>query len=118
MNALSLVPVLDQVPASYRNEEELQSLLHAQLIAAGIHSEREVRLSDGRSRIDILAGRIGIEVKVKGSLADVRRQLSRYAATGDIDELVLVTTRSAHHRIPPTIAGVPLVLCSLVGRVL
>lgn len=118
MTALSLVPILERVPTSYRNEEELQALLYAELVAAGVQSEREVRLSDGRSRIDILAGRVGIEVKVKGSLADVRRQLSRYAATGDVDELILVTTRSAHHRIPPTLAGVPLVLCSLVGRVL
>jgi len=110
-----LIDAIQRAPLGYATEAQLQEQLAAALTAAGHDVIREVVLSDGSSRIDLTVGRIGLEVKVKGSLPDVRRQLSRYARTGDIDELILVTTRSAHHAIPGSLAGVPLHLCSLVG---
>lgn len=114
--AAVLIDAMLRAPLAYASEAQLQEQLAAALTSAGFDAKREVVLSDGSSRIDILVGRIGIEVKVKGSLPDVRRQLSRYARTDELDELVLVTTRSAHHSIPAGIAGKPLHLCTLVGR--
>lgn len=119
--------VADQLRAgavniSYTNEIELQDALATVL---GLHPlEREVPLTDGRSRIDMVVTDLlgseiavtGVEVKVDGSLADVLRQLHRYAGCTELDELVLVTTRSKHHRIPATIGArqIPLHLVSLV----
>lgn len=80
----------------YANETELQTGIAAVLADAGVNVRREVRLSD-RDRIDLFtpAG-IGIEVKVDGQHRDVWRQLRRYAATGQLRELLLVTTRARH----------------------
>lgn len=100
-------------PITYMSEDELQEALAAVL---GDSAVREVRLSDGRSRIDILMHGVGVEVKVAGSLADVIRQLDRYAACEEIRELVLVTTRSKHHHIPALIGArrIPLHLVTLI----
>lgn len=59
---------------------------------------REVQIGPG-DRIDFLIDRIGIEVKVAGQPAKVADQLRRYADTGCLSELVLVTTRSRHTTI-------------------
>lgn len=56
----------------------------------GIICEAEVRLTP-KDRIDLLAGTVGIEVKVAGSRRDVARQLERYAASDRIEALVLAT---------------------------
>lgn len=113
--ARALVDAILATPLAYANEAELQAQLASALTAAGYDVEREVVLDDGASRIDLQVGRIGIEVKVKGSLPDIRRQLARYARDKHLDELILVTTRAAHHGIPATLGGKPLTLCSLVG---
>jgi hypothetical protein len=93
----------------YSSEDQLQEGLAGALAAAGIVAEREVRLGP-RDRIDLLAGRVGIEVKVKGAASDVARQLARYASSDRVDELVLVTTRSSHWRVPRTVNGKPVVV--------
>jgi hypothetical protein len=60
----------------YRDEAQLQEGICQLLAEAGIAAEPEARLSD-RDRIDLLAGSIGIEVKVAGNPAEVTRQLRR-----------------------------------------
>lgn len=102
---------------AWNNEYALQRWLNDKITEAGGNSIRELRLSDLRSRIDIfvsapvehgvVAG-VGIEVKIKGSAADVLRQLERYAKCEEITELVLVTTKSSHLRMPATLNGKPL----------
>lgn len=44
-------------------------------------------------RIDFMVGRVGIELKVDGGSAEVLRQLDRYAASPDVDALVLISSR-------------------------
>lgn len=117
---------------AYRNEDDLQAAI-SNAIAA--EHQREVRLSDHQSRIDlyvptadppnrpypggtpvaVLTAGIGIEVKVDGSLEAVTRQLTRYAACPEIEALILVTTRARHNRIPTTIGArrIPLHLVTL-----
>jgi hypothetical protein len=68
--------------------------------------EREVAIGTG-SRLDLLLGRIGIEVKVKGTPANVARQLQRYAGSDRVDALVLATTVHTHRAMPATLGGVP-----------
>jgi hypothetical protein len=66
---------------------------------------REVKLS-AAERIDFLmADGLGIEVKVKGSLSDVTRQLHRYAQITEIKSLLLVTTKARHLEAPRSLNG-------------
>lgn len=94
----------------YASEGELQQQLADVLAGAGVPVAREVRLTP-RDRIDLLAGDVGIEVKVKGARVPLR-QLQRYAAHPRVAGLLLVTTRAAE--LPPTIGGKPAGVVSLL----
>ncbi|UWD83630.1 hypothetical protein NY057_05135 [Curtobacterium flaccumfaciens] len=119
MTAAEVIDILSGAQLTFVHEDELQAGLAAALGEAGVAARREVVLSDGRSRIDLLTDdRIGVEVKVAGSWANVVRQLTRYAKCPEVDELVLVTTRVAHHRIPAALEGKPVHLLSLIGAAL
>lgn len=99
----------------WTTEDDLQRGIQEVLDGHQVYPTREVVLSDGISRIDLLAGGTGIEVKVQGSWANVVRQLTRYAKCPEIVSLVLVTSRAKHHHIPEQLCGKPLHLVSLVG---
>jgi hypothetical protein len=90
----------------YANEEQLQQGVETALRASGLPTQREVRLS-ARDRIDLLVGRVGIEVKVASNWETVLRQLRRYARSDLLDEIVLVTDRVRHGRIPLELDGKP-----------
>lgn len=110
-----IASILTAAQLTFITEDDLQAAIKAELDAHLVYPDREVRLSDGHSRIDLLAGRIGIEVKIKGGWADVIRQLTRYAHCDEISALVLVTTKARHHSIPTELAGKPVSLVSLIG---
>ena len=78
---------------AYIDEDELQQGIAA--VLSPFDAEREVRL-DSRCRIDLLAGRVGIEVKVGGSAAALLRQVERYAEQDALAALVVVTSRVRH----------------------
>lgn len=89
----------------WATEDDLQQGLAQALDAAGRAVSREVRLN-AHDRIDLLVGHVGIEVKTTGAWRDVQRQLHRYLESDLIDELVLVSAKAVHRRIPQgTIAG-------------
>jgi hypothetical protein len=115
LHAEHIVDVLTESQMQFVTEAELQAEIATALAAAGVDAVREVRLSDGVSRIDLMSADVGIEVKTNGSWADVFRQLTRYAHCPEIRSLVLVSTRTRHHHLPPEVAGVPLRLVSMVG---
>jgi hypothetical protein len=98
---------------TYRDEGQLQDGLAAVFAAQAVVAEREVRLAS-RDRIDFLVGRVGVEVKTRGQVAAVARQLQRYAASDRIDALLLVTAVARHLTLPATIGGKPLVVASLL----
>jgi len=112
-----IVDTLSALVPSYRDEYDLQTALAGALEQAGIRLEREHRLSDGESRVDMWVARqgIAIEVKIKGTAAQVIRQVSRYARCREVNTVVLVTTRASHHRVPRDLHGKPVVLVSLIG---
>lgn len=65
-------------------------------------------------RIDLLAGRVGIELKVDGGWAEVLRQLDRYAASPDVDALILITSRRRlASGLPAELRGKPLASLSV-----
>lgn len=80
---------------NYATEDALQEGLAVMLTGQGYEVEREVRIV-GRRRIDLLTGDVGIEVKIDGRVADVRRQLARYARSERVGSLLLVTNRVRH----------------------
>lgn len=82
----------------WASEVELQRGIAAALEHAGLPVEREVRLN-ARDRIDLLVGRVGIEVKTAGAWRDVGRQCDRYLDSDMLDELVLVTAKAQHRRV-------------------
>jgi len=101
-----IVGSLATTRTSHTDEAGLQQMIESILQLQGLDVQREVRLTPS-DRIDFMVGRVGIEVKVASSLAEVTRQLRRYAITGAVDHLVLVTTKVRHRSIGPDILGVP-----------
>lgn len=98
----------------YSDEHQLHDGIAQALAAAGVTAVAEARLS-AADRIDFLAGRVGIEVKVAGTAAAVTRQMRRYAASPDVDALVLVTNRARHRAMPAEIGGKPVRVVWLSG---
>lgn len=85
------------------SEEELHALVARTLEEAGIEAQHEVRLAP-RCRIDFMAGSIGIEIKKsRPQKAALTAQLARYAACGQVDELVVIAPRGVN--LPRTIGG-------------
>lgn len=103
--------------ARYRwsSEADLQDGLEQLFQILMLNYEREVKLADGE-RIDFMVGRVGVEVKIKGTQTSVLAQLERYAP--HVDELVLVTGRLQLTRMPETVGGVPLTVVPLMRSLL
>ena len=114
-----LADLAEQLAAyRYRSLHELgvQAGIAEVLRTAGIDFTTEEKL-DTKSRIDFLAGVIGIEVKVDGTWPDVQRQLIRYAKHDRVQGLLLATTRHKH-TMPETLEGKPLRVVILRGGLL
>jgi hypothetical protein len=84
---------------SYVSENELQAAITAALEQAGFHVEREVRIPNGR--LDILVGRVAVEVKLAGPTSKLERQVLRYLADDRVDGVVVVTNRMRHGLLSP-----------------
>jgi hypothetical protein len=109
---------LEQMLADLRpalpGEIGLQDAIAAALTSAGATFTREMHI-DQRSRIDFAVGRVGIEVKVKGSIGDVARQVQRYARSGLFDVLLVATTCPRHTDLPDSLAGIPIRVIVMSG---
>lgn len=81
---------------------------------AGLGFVAEYRLNE-RDRIDMFAGGLGIEFKIQASIADVLRQLDRYAACPAIRALLFVTTKRRLANLPAMLRDVPLVTVCMGG---
>lgn len=96
----------------YADEEQLQEAIETALARGGYSYQREVKL-DIHGRIDFLVERVGIEVKVAGSTAEVLRQLRRYTRSEAIDEILLITTRLRHTQLSDAELAKPLTVVAL-----
>ena len=100
--------------AHFADEPELHTAVAEGLRELGLVALHEASLSR-TARADFLVPERGlvVEIKVGGSLADLTRQLYRYAEHEACRELLVVTTRAKHRRLPPEILGKPLELIHL-----
>lgn len=98
----------------YASEDDLQRALASILENEGYEPRREVRLSR-RDRIDLMVGRVGIEVKVAGKPEAVMRQLVRYSESPEVDALILVTARARHGWGDGEVGGKPVRVVSVLG---
>ncbi|MGH3825963.1 MAG: hypothetical protein ACRDQX_02120 [Pseudonocardiaceae bacterium] len=114
-DAATVTAVIRSYRFTYSAETQLQEGVAAAFATAGVPAEREARLSP-IDRIDFLIGRVGVEVKIAGSVGAVLGQLQRYALH-DLSALVLVTTRARHLALPTTVGGLPLHIVHLGGAV-
>lgn len=103
MSRAKIAELLTSYKFNFSDEKQLQQGIAGVLEVHNIPFEREVTLS-AKDIIDFMIGKIGLEVKIQESFADVARQLHRYAQLEEIDELILVTTKS-QHQMPAEING-------------
>ncbi len=99
------------------HEKATQAAIELHLAARlplGVLMEREKRLSAADIPDFLIDGRIAIEIKVrKLQRPQVLRQLERYAACADVEEIVLATSKGLS--VPARINGKPAFHLSL-GR--
>ncbi len=112
----------------FGNERELQLGIDQVLRSAGLSVTREASLGVSGT-IDFLVGLrvsesqsqqqdVGIEVKVRGTRADVTRQVHRYLQSASLRAIVLVTTRSTLRGLPDVISQKPVHVIHLLGGLL
>lgn len=111
-DAREIVDLIRRHRLDLSNEKVTQQQLTDLFTAQNISFEREKRLT-ARDIVDFLVqGGIAVEVKLHGAKKmSVFRQLKRYAAHDDVNELVLVTNLSMG--LPPEIEGKPAYYASL-----
>lgn len=71
----------------------------------GIEYDREVVLEDGVSVPDFVIHCVAVELKVKGGVMAIFRQVERYAQNQSVHGIVLATASTM--RLPATVAGKP-----------
>lgn len=99
--------VLDAIRQVRCGASEPEASLHAQILSAleaqHLPAVHEVKLAP-RCRIDVMCGGIGIEIKKsRPDAAALVRQLARYAACEQIEELLVIAPRGV--KLPKTIGG-------------
>jgi hypothetical protein len=103
MTSADLVAILNASAGhAQASEAALSELIESVLQSLTLDARKEVWLNS-TDRIDYMVGRVGIELKVKGSVSSITRQLSRYAQSPQVDELILVTTRMQHRSVPASL---------------
>lgn len=110
--------VLQATPLPRTPEIRLQNAIALALADHGFLFHREVRLTPEDVIDFVVDDRLGIEVKVDGSLSEVTRQLHRYAHSERVSELLLVTTRSKHRPMPPAFGRTPIRVLHLLSGAL
>lgn len=100
------------------NEIALQDGLATALTQSNIAFEREVSLSE-RDRPDfVLENGLLIEVKIKGSFAQLLRQCARYAKHDCVKAILVAGTPFWIPTLPAEVSGKPLYHLRLIGSLL
>lgn len=117
MTARDLYTLLSGYALRHPNEATLQFAIQQCFDQNGVSYEREVRLNED-DRPDFMVAKVAVEVKVKGSPAEVIRQLHRYAQHQCVSEILLVTTLPRHLEMPSRFNDKPIVALWIGGNAL
>lgn len=118
MNATEVVATLARYRIMGLAEAVVQDQIERALRQEGIAFEREVELAPG-DRIDFMVGAVGVEVKTKGTRAQIIRQLARYIRNDRVGEVILAaTSRRVLASMPDEITGAPITKHLLQGGLL
>ena len=93
----SVIAALSGKRYTYNAEIRLHAGLPAPLDDRDIAYERELHVTGGR--IDFVVGSVGVEVKIKGSVDALRRQIERYSEDDRFAEFLVVTTKPIHRAV-------------------
>lgn len=91
---------------SFNNEKELQDGIELALQNRNVQYIREA-IVPPKDRVDFLVGSIGVEVKIKSSLANLTRQIHRYAQWEGISSVLVITSLNRLRNLPATLNGKP-----------
>jgi hypothetical protein len=100
------------------DEREMQDGIEQLLGRAGLEFAREHRLGP-RDVLDFyVAPLLAIEVKTKGTLAALTRQIFRYAEHDAVSELMVITSRfRLGAQLPTSVLGKPCTVVVLAGGI-
>lgn len=101
----------------WTSEKDLQKGIGQVFQEMGLPFSREHRLGPKDIPDFLIDGSLCLEVKIKGSVNDLLRQVKRYANYSEVVALVVVTGRMQHRGLPATINGKPLRVVSLTGSI-
>ncbi len=106
MNAQAILDALGAHRFPCGTEAAMQVGVAGVFEKVGIAFAREHRFS-AEDRVDFFVDGVAVELKIKGSVTDILRQLHRYAQHESVREVLLVTTRNLHRDMPPEMNGKP-----------
>nr|EES53262.1 MAG: hypothetical protein UBAL3_80150051 [Leptospirillum ferrodiazotrophum] len=113
-----LISSLFRLRFRYTTERDLQNGFEKVFLEKDIPFVREYPVTTA-DRLDFwVDGGIALEVKIKGSLPDLIRQIARYARHKDVREILVVGTPRWIPQVPATIEGTPVYGLRLVGSLL
>ena len=116
-NLLEMAKILNAFRFRFITEKDLQDGIESVLVCNQIPYKREHSLNIA-DRPDFMVNRIAVEVKIKGSLADLLRQASRYAANSEVDAILVVGSPHWLSRVPASLSGKPVHTVRLIGSLL
>lgn len=106
-SAESILRAFDGFAVRAVEESDLQEAVARILRGSRVEFDEQVQLAPGE-RIDFMCGSVGLELKTKGGVSPLLRQLHRYAAHERVSALIVVTTRRALAALPRAIGEKPL----------
>lgn len=109
--------VIDAYRFRYVTESDLQDGIEDALRVNGIDYRREQPISK-TDRPDFLVGGIAVEVKTKGTLPALLRQINRYAAHDYVRSILVIGTPRWIHAIPQVLGEKEVYSLRLIGSLL
>ena len=117
ISTTDLTAILESYRFHFVTEKDLQDGIEKALKENGIDCQRETSISKA-SRPDFLVDGIAIEVKIKGQLSQLLRQIDRYAVQDDVKGVLVVGTPRWIHAIPQRLCEKEVRSLRLIGSLL
>ena len=122
INLVDSLDTLSTMLCSYRyrftSEKELQDGIETALQQNHLAYLRETALSTPDRPDFLVEAGIAIEIKIKGTMAELLRQASRYAAHPDITGILVIGTPHWLPRVPIALCEKPVRAVRLMGSLL